>query len=144
MNNISSSLKQIIYSSRATQKFDDLSLSELLKKSRDYNLRDGVTGILLFRNGSFMQVLEGPSNVVEQTFQRISEDTRHTSILKMYEEIITKRDFPEWTMAFNGNPGDKIVGLSDFLNPYRSKDEKRIPHGAVKVLLNRFKEINKR
>lgn len=74
----------------------------ILAISRVNNARDGVTGGLLFSKGCFAQVLEGPLDAVEATFERIQCDARHSEVIVLQTGPITKRDFPDWSMAFAG------------------------------------------
>ena len=138
------SLKHILYSSVAINEFNQTELEALLAQSRENNAKLAITGLLLYRNGSFMQVLEGPENAVNDTYAIIKTDTRHREVFKLYDSPITKRDFPKWSMAFNSNEDEHIEGLSDFLHIYQSQDELQIPEGSVLQLLKRFRQINKR
>jgi len=61
-----------------------------------------VTGGLLFSEGCFAQVLEGPQDAVEAAFERIQCDARHCEVVVLQSGPITKRDFPDWSMAFAG------------------------------------------
>lgn len=90
----------LIYSSVATDTFDDADLAALLAQSRTANERNDVTGMLLFRNGYFLQLLEGPDAAVRAKMATIKNDTRHTKVTMLLEELVEERQFPEWTMAF--------------------------------------------
>ena len=65
--------------SRGTALQSDLKL--ILTSAISHNTADGVTGGLVFNRSYFMQVLEGESATVEETFARISEDPRHRKIV---------------------------------------------------------------
>jgi hypothetical protein len=77
-------------------------IGQILEKSRANNARDGVTGGLLFSNGCFAQVLEGPLHMVEEAFERIQCDERHQDVTVLQSGPIEARDFPDWSMAFTG------------------------------------------
>lgn len=72
----------------------------ILATSRKNNARDGVTGGLLFSEGCFAQVLEGPLEMIEGAFERIQCDERHRRVTVLQSGSITARDFPDWSMAF--------------------------------------------
>ncbi len=144
MNSSPETLKQLVYSSVAQQAFTQQELEDILQISRQNNRRDQITGLLLYRNDCFIQVLEGPEQKVEQAYQRICRDSRHYEVFTLYDSPVLNRDFPQWAMAFNGDQSEPIEGLSDFLHPYKSEDESTISEGAVKQLLRRFREVNKR
>ncbi len=74
----------------------------ILAASRRNNARDGITGGLLFSQGCFAQVLEGPLDALERTFERIQCDERHSDVTVLQSGPITARDFPDWSMAFTG------------------------------------------
>ena len=90
-------LTQLIYASRPFG-FDDLALSGILATARRNNRRDGITGALICREDLFLQLLEGPSDVVTALFDRIVRDDRHTDVVKLVSGDIETRLFPEWAM----------------------------------------------
>ena len=77
-------------------------IAHILEASRRNNAAVGVTGGLLFSDGCFAQVLEGPMDCVESVFERIQCDPRHAEVTVLQAETIDKRDFPDWSMAFAG------------------------------------------
>jgi hypothetical protein len=91
-------LKQKIYVSALTGT-DDSVLPDILRASQKNNARDGVTGMLLYADGNFLQVLEGPPEAVERTFARIEQDRRHSQVIVMSDEPTTQRDFADWSMG---------------------------------------------
>lgn len=91
---------QLIYSSSATQDFWPDDLFALVEKSRSKNSPREITGMLLFHEGKFLQLLEGPEPAVRDCFARIRRDPRHESVTVLMEGMSKERDFPEWTMGF--------------------------------------------
>lgn len=79
--------------------FAQLELLNILLVSRLHNGRSGVTGCLLLNQGCFAQVLEGPRQAVESTFERIECDPRHRSVSVLYFRPIERRIFSDWAMA---------------------------------------------
>lgn len=111
------SLYQIVYTSAATELFDRSSLMDLLKGSVQRNTRAGITGLLLYKEGVFMQALEGEETAAKALFARISRDPRHSNIITLIAEKTHQRDFPNSAMAFRDlNAGEKPPGYSAFLN----------------------------
>ena len=94
------SLLSVLYSSTAVASFDDEMLADLLTQSRENNSRTDLTGMLLYRGGRFVQVLEGPEPVVRALIETIRVDPRHTNMRTLFEEPITERQFAEWTMGY--------------------------------------------
>ncbi|MFJ6651430.1 BLUF domain-containing protein [Microbacterium sp. NPDC091313] len=93
-------LISVVYSSTAVDEFDDAALTTLLAQCRAANAADGVTGMLLYRAGRFVQVLEGPESVIRPLLARIADDPRHTGMRVLFEEPLAERNFAEWTMGF--------------------------------------------
>lgn len=90
----------VLYSSTATGTMEQPDLVSLLHVSRVNNVRDGVTGLLLFNDGRFLQMLEGPVGAVREGMSRIAADPRHRDLDILLERDIAQREFPDWTMGF--------------------------------------------
>ena len=113
-----SELYHVVYCSRnripGTPDAVSESIGGILAKSRENNNRDQVTGGLLFSDGCFAQVLEGPMNAVMAAFERIQCDERHGEIVVLQSGPIAERHFSGWSMAFAGTcaPGaGRMAGL---------------------------------
>ena len=89
-----------VYASRATRPLSDDELTSLLAAACDRNESHDVTGMLLYARESFLQQLEGDGEAVEEIFQSISVDERHTDIRLLSRRSISDRGFPEWRMGF--------------------------------------------
>jgi blue light- and temperature-responsive anti-repressor len=135
-------LIHLIYSSAATKRFETPDLVHLLGGARANNARLGITGMLLFENGSFFQILEGTATAVDQLYKDIIEkDPRHEKVVTIIREPIAKRAFGEWTMGFSqvsAGELDEIVGANDFFQGGSSFSE--INPGRAKKLLAAFRE----
>jgi hypothetical protein len=95
-------------------------IAQILLTSRENNGRRGITGILLYKDGNVLQVLEGDEENVHRLFDTIKQDVRHRGVICMYEKVIECRDFPEWTMAFhdlNAEGARYLAGYSDLMAP---------------------------
>lgn len=93
-------------------------LAQILEVARRKNLANGVTGALLHNAGSFAQVLEGPRDVIEETFERIQCDDRHGEVMLLHAGPIRQRSFPEWSMAFVG--GAETVAAPEVMAALRA------------------------
>lgn len=100
-----STLRTVVYASTAAHLMSFEELEALLKEARDLNERDGITGVLLYNDGSFTQCIEGEEAAVLDTFARIVASRRHHSIFELLNEPIAGRSFPDWHMGFFGPPG---------------------------------------
>lgn len=123
-------LFHLIYVSTAVAPMSDEALAELLQQSRARNLENRITGLLLYKNGHFMQVLEGDEAAVMKIFASIECDPRHKSIDVLRAEYIQYRDFPDWSMGFKNVdkidpstlPGFTPFLEKDFTAEYFSED----------------------
>lgn len=74
-------------------------LEDILYTARDRNREQGITGILMYKDMSFLQILEGEERDVENTIYRITKDPRHKLLIILYNVEIETRDFMSWQMA---------------------------------------------
>lgn len=130
-------LVQCIYMSAAVRSFDAEALKTLLAKARTHNERSGLSGMLLYAGGSFLQVLEGPARTVDALYQRIQADPRHDSLVLLVRESIKERSFADWTMGFYEASSEDLAslpGLNDFLQTRRPASEDRTGGRAREIL----------
>ncbi|KQW45808.1 MULTISPECIES: BLUF domain-containing protein [unclassified Roseateles] len=92
-------LVRLMYASRSTAATVDGDLAAILKSSREHNPAEGITGLLCFTDGVFVQVLEGGRNAVNARYKRIVEDPRHRDVILLAYEEIAERAFAGWTMG---------------------------------------------
>jgi hypothetical protein len=109
----------LVYVSRASHALSDEQLLNILEVSRANNQRDDITGLLLYKEERFMQLLEGPETSVCAAYARIARDSRHQDPTILLEGETAERDFPDWTMGFQSLDGDiahVAPGFSPFLD----------------------------
>jgi hypothetical protein len=109
----------LVYASSAVGLFSEDDLVALLKHSREKNTRLELSGMLLYKDGNFLQVLEGPEAAVRHLFKVICADRRHRGVIRLLEEQIQQRQFGDWAMAyrnFNGPDLQELPGYSGFMN----------------------------
>jgi hypothetical protein len=121
-------MHQVIYSSAAAAAFSERELTELLAIARINNGRLGVTGMLLYHEGSFLQALEGDERVLDDLFAKIGKDKRHHRVVTLLRRPIETRQFEQWQMGFASTKGlpQNMPGFSEYLrlrgNPVESAD----------------------
>lgn len=116
-------------------------LDALLASCRENNVKVGITGMLLYQNRSFFQVLEGDQESVESLFEKIAKDKRHLRVTRIISEPIEERAFGDWTMGFpkvSSKELAEIPGLNDFFT--RGHSYMKLGAGRAKTLLEAFKE----
>ncbi len=92
-------MRQLLYVSNAAQKFPPKELDAILAASRRNNASRDVTGMLLYIDGGFLQVLEGPDESVAATYARICRDKRHWDARTLLDRE-APRAFANWSMGF--------------------------------------------
>ncbi len=128
----------LIYTSAANQLMSDLELTDLLSHCRVRNSHDELTGMLLYKDGSFMQVLEGKKENVFRTYARIQKDTRHKDIFLLRERKIESRSFDGWSMGFKSVKSSDLESIPGFSQLsgglFSSVAYSEKPHIALKLL----------
>jgi hypothetical protein len=92
-------LVRLTYASRANDGMTGDALNALCKASRAKNLDIGVTGVLVYSEGIFLQVLEGGRDAVSKLYNRIAQDRRHRDVVLLGYEEIPERRFAGWAMG---------------------------------------------
>jgi len=137
------SLFQIVYTSTASRLFGRGELVQLLRESVDRNQRAGITGLLLYKDGCFMQALEGDESRVIPLFSKIARDRRHHHVIPLVHEPIEERYFPDSAMAFrdlNSPELRDLAGYSEFLNTPLNGELYTLDIPKCKRLLLLFKQ----
>jgi len=129
----------LIYWSRAVRPFSDAELLWLLNAARQTNARLGVTGMLLYKDGCFLQMLEGRLRDLETVFRRIETDPRHHSV-QILRTDNGARQFAGWTMGFRNltdwRLNDPALGVSDLMSaPFNADYFGANPSRAQSMLL---------
>jgi hypothetical protein len=109
----------LVYVSSATNPFSREELAQLLEKARTNNAARSITGMLLYKDGNFMQVLEGEREAVEQLARQIGTDPRHHGMMVLLKQEQPDREFAAWSMGFRELTDDDIrrmQGFDEFMN----------------------------
>ena len=110
---------QLIYASHAKQAFNEIELISLLKAARTKNLKLNITGMLLYKDGIFMQLLEGDETEVRKLFSTIKHDNRHEKVVVLFEKSCDHSVLSDWSMGFLNLESDyakSIPGYTTFLD----------------------------
>lgn len=112
-------LIMLSYTSIASHLMTHDELIALLKQAREENRKRGITGMLLYMEGCFFQVLEGERATLEALYVKIAQDKRHHHVLKLLEAPIDTRGFAAWSMGYRHVTREDLAretGLTDFLD----------------------------
>lgn len=133
----------IVYSSTAERSFDDIDLAQLLAQSRATNEAHGLTGLLVHRQGRFLQLIEGEDADVRERMDAILADDRHGRISTLMEEHITERQFPDWTMGmakYDARVAERIPGYRDTFDDLQGERPDDAIRPALLELIRWFQE----
>lgn len=135
---------QLAYVSDAVGEMTVEDLLALLQTARRKNAERGITGILIYQNGHFAQVLEGDKNKVAELYKKIAADERHTNVNLALMHDVPSREFGNWSMAFASIDFDdvnNIEGLSDFLEEDTSPELIAAQKSKVREFLKLFQAL---
>jgi len=95
-------LVELSYLSEAVSDMSFLGLMRLLESARAFNQQNGISGILLYDNQQFSQIIEGEHASVMKAWKRIQEDKRHHRIELLEIREISEHSYPDWILRFYG------------------------------------------
>ena len=133
----------LTYASTATRHLSKTDLNELLAQCRKNNANLGITGMLLYKDGNFMQVLEGEESTVRSIYAKIGSDPRHKGEILLQQGALDNRQFPGWSMGYRDLESQEalsIPGYSEFLNTPLTGQEFSVNPGRAQKLLLSFKK----
>lgn len=131
-------LKSIIYVSSATDSLSKDALLDILNKSSVNNTALGLTGMLLYYDESFIQVLEGDEDKLELLMNKISQDKRHKNVVVINEEYISQREFSSWDMGFRSIDKEQMGAIKGYVD----MDSLNLSKDGAKGLLKVFYDLN--
>lgn len=129
----------ISYVSSANPNISQEEIQQVLEFSRNWNNENGITGILLYSEGNFFQVLEGDQGLLETLFLQIKNDDRHYDVMTIFKKEVPQPKFIQYSSNF--------ISLDSRLRAenielYFSQLEKLNPkiQSSVRYILNKFTE----
>jgi hypothetical protein len=128
-------LRQITYISTAQPSALDNLLPKIEGHSQRANALNGLTGLLMFDGVRFLQVLEGPPDAVQSTFERIAKDRRHFALVMLRDHEIVQRAFGGWAMLCRDVAADDIR-LAEIIAPFVRDTDK-----STRALFESFASI---
>jgi Sensors of blue-light using FAD len=137
-------LHALVYVSTATNLLSLEQVEHLLQRAKTRNLELGITGVLLYDTGNFMQYIEGALDGLIAVYQRIQHCNLHYGLVELLRWQIAQREFPQWSMGFRSVTA---VGMtvptddSELLLNWLTKPPD--PGSAASVLLSNFWNRNR-
>lgn len=138
----------ICYKSFANIGLQENQVINILHAAQKNNLKNGITGMLLFIENNFIQIIEGEKDAVENLFQKINNDKRHVGIKIVSQGFMNERFFPNWVMGFrilSKYDLEEMVALNG-IGSFTIDEllEKANPHIVIEMLKSFYKngELN--
>lgn len=146
MHRFSRKIYKLIYVSTSCDPMEENELMELLAKSRKNNEARNITGLLLYHENKFFQVLEGSKVEVDHLYSVIEKDKRHTQIAPLIRDTDDVRDFPNWSMGYKrlDRESDQqlIAGFNQILEAVPGEEKNHLPASTeTSAFLSMFKSI---
>ena len=91
-------LVRLLYASRAVDTRPE-AIESILNQARQHNPENGITGILCYGDGVFLQCIEGGRMQVSDLYGSIQHDVRHKEVALLHFEEISERRFGGWSMG---------------------------------------------
>lgn len=127
-------LYALMYASDAAVEADPPLLEQILQHARAKNALLSITGILLFRQGSFFQYLEGPEESVRRVYEQISKDPRHSNLRVLIEGFGAERKFSDWTMGYEPLRDTPAILPSGFRSTFSDLEDTRKPSNVLRAV----------
>jgi hypothetical protein len=118
-------------------------LAAILMESRINNAQKNITGMLLYGEGTFIQVLEGEKETVLTLYHKIKDDIRHRGIINMVSGETTERTFPEWSMGFKTTDAETLNLLKGYIDPAKIELLNTKTSSRPTVMLKTFVQTNR-
>ena len=132
-------LTSLVYVSSISRRFVVADLQEILHRSRENNARADITGLLLYRDGQFIQNLEGPEDAVDRLYRKIRSDPRHHRVRTVLRSPLDVRLFADWSMGFrnvdemDGASRDDVSAfLSDIVDDTANERQRNRLYGLLR------------
>ena len=99
----------------------------------------GDTSVIVYHEGSVLQVIEGPEKIVDELFSKIRRDPRHDFVTLLERREIKQNEFGDWSMAFVDTTG-KASEIEGFVDYDRDLKELTLGHSRARTLLDKFQK----
>lgn len=138
---------QLSYISTATRPMTTDDLTDILRVARACNAEKGITGMLLYSNGIFVQVLEGEEHDLNDLLDVIKRDSRHTALHVLERKPIVRREYPDWSMGFKRLGREdlaEVPGINRFFEEGYTPDEFSGKVNLFSKLLRHIRQVEQK
>lgn len=137
---------QLIYFSAASYLYSNVELIEMFNRSRKNNADLNITGLMIYHEGSIIQILEGQAHDVHDLYNKISRDRRHKSILKVIDANIEERSFKDWSMGIKPiiiQDWKNVAGYINLDHKEAFKEIKNLKNKHIVKMISSFGKVNR-
>jgi len=129
-------LKTICYVSSSYNDLKSNDLNKLFNATIRNNTRSKISGILIYKNGNFLQILEGEADKVDNLYQKICLDTRHHGAILIIETKLCDRIFDSYDKEFPIiNNKKQMSKLKHYLNWLKEAELQKV-NKLIRVIEN--------
>lgn len=137
---------QLAYLSFASSLFNtdtDAGVDQILMESHKYNADRDISGMLLFKGGVFLQLLEGEKTEVHNLFGRIASDLRHEGIKVLVKQEVSERLYAKWSMGYakvsqiDLEAINNIIPWNDIID--KTRNRQTIPNDKIFEIFKKFR-----
>ena len=128
-------LYRLVYTSARASNCDDRNIDLILEASRRNNRKLNITGVLLYTDTRFIQILEGPHEHILTLYEKILKDNRHVGSLRRFCEPVATRHFSDWNMAKKHLNSEELEYKSEI-----SKENKKIYNSLMDGDLHSYED----
>lgn len=132
---------QLFYVSQANRNFDPAHIPNILAKAHSFNPTQGLSGVLMFRGGTFIQLLEGEEEKVRSLYRKIGTDPRHSNLLTIFERHTDERIFSDWSMAYKEIGTLDLRLINEILSWRALIGQEPVDEMKIMEFLYRFKTV---
>ena len=105
---------QVVYTSKASSDVDDAQILDIHTRALGKNAQEGITGMLLYTKGTFLQVIEGEADAIDCLMAKIKSDKRHCNVEVLVRNSIKQREFKNWSMGYHRLEDADTKALANF------------------------------
>lgn len=143
LNDLDPRLLRLTYASRAAEWLTRNDLRAIAASAQRRNRALGLTGLLLYVEGDFLQILEGPGAAVERLYEMIEGDPRNTWVTRLATERVLRRAFADWSMGCFEVGLRQIEGDAFFMLDVRAPHVRPRAAGDFSIFLDQFYTRNR-
>lgn len=141
-------MRRILYISSSRHADPTEDVTAFIEGARARNAANDVTGVLIFAEGTYMQLLEGPSQAVEATMERVTADQRHKGVIVLMDRQVESRLFADWSMGWRALARDhplsdqvkRITTAKDIT--FQRKGDGALTDAMLRTLLSEVSKID--